>query len=218
MQDQGVREPCPRVTRHERHQVALDLHRVLLGRQPEQGREPLDVGVDHDTFVLSEPGAEHHIRGFATDAREPHQLVHRVGHLAAVALDQRLGHPDDRLGLVPEESGAVDLLLENLRVGAGVVPRGTILREQGGGDDVDPCIGRLGGENRGDEQLECAGVVQRAGRVGIGLLEARDDLADPRPPLGLAFAARASSRWGFRFGGHQPAVTRACLSMRVRST
>src|SRR2546426_6093172 len=42
-------------------------------------------------------------------------------------------------------------------------------------DHVDACIGRLSGEDRGDEQLERALVMQRAGRVGIGLLETRSE-------------------------------------------
>src|SRR5207253_792796 len=81
------------------------------------------------------------------------------------------------------------------------------LREQGGCDHVDPCIGRLSGEDRGDEQLERARVMQRAGRLGIGLLETGDDLADACPPLGLRLVARASARWGFCLRGHQPAAT-----------
>src|SRR5205807_7407178 len=81
------------------------------------------------------------------------------------------------------------------------------LREQGGCDHVDPCIGRLSGQDRGDEQLERALVMQRAGRFGIGLLETGDDLADARPPLGLRLVARAPARWGFCLRGHQPAAT-----------
>src|SRR5437867_615362 len=219
MQDQRVREPRPLVARHERHQVALDLHRVLLLRQAEQRREPLDVGVDHQPLVLSKPRAEHHVRGLAADAGEMDQLLHRVGYRASVALDQRLRHPDDRLGLVAKESRAVDLLLQDLRVGAGVVSRGAILREQGGGDHVDPRIGRLGRENGGHQELERAVVLQGAGRVGIGFLEARDDLANPRPPLGLGLTARAFPRCGSRLGGHQPAATsRARVNARNAST
>src|SRR5947209_9026331 len=207
VQDQRVREPRPLVARHERHQVALDLHRVLLCRQTEQRRESLHVGVDHDPFVLAEPGAEHDVRGFAAHAGELDQLLHGVGYRTSMALDQRLRHPDDGFGLVAEEPRAVDLLLEDPRVGAREVLCRLVLREQGGCDHVDPCIGRLSGEDRGDEQLERALVRQRAGRLGIGLLETGDDLADACPPLGLRLVARASARWGFCLRGHQPAAT-----------
>src|SRR2546426_7412417 len=45
-------------------------HRVLLCRQTEQRRESLHVGVDHDPFVLAEPGAEHDVRGLAAHTGE----------------------------------------------------------------------------------------------------------------------------------------------------
>src|SRR5947208_1733583 len=207
VQDQRVREPRPLVARHERHQVALDLHRVLLCRQTEQRRESLQVGVDHAPFVLAEPGAEHDVRGLAAHTGELNQLLHGVGYRTSMALDQRLRHPDDGFGLVAEEPRAVDLLLQDLRVGAGVVLRRAILREQRRGDQVDPRVGGLRRQDGGDQQLERALVVQRAGGVGIGLLETGDDLADARPPLGLRLVARAPARWGFCLRGHQPAAT-----------
>src|SRR2546430_2915635 len=80
----------------------------------------MNVGVDHDPFVLAEPGAEHDVRGFAAHAGELDQLLHGVGYRTSMALDQRLRHPDDGFGLVAEEPRAVDLLLQDLRVGAGV--------------------------------------------------------------------------------------------------
>src|SRR5216117_1223831 len=205
--DQRVREPGPLVARHECHQVPFDLHRVPLFRQAEQRRKPLNVGVDHDAFVLPEPGAEHDVRGFAAHTGELDQLLHGVGYRASMALDQRLRHPDDGFGLVAEEPRAVDLLLQDLRVGARIVLRRAILREQRRGDQVDPRVGGLCRQDGGDQQLERARVLQRAGRVGIGLLETGDDLADPRPPLGLRLVARAPGRWGFCLRGHQPAAT-----------
>src|SRR3989449_9142677 len=144
-------------------------------------------------------------RGFAAHTGELDQLLHGVGYRTSMALDQRLRHPDDGFGLVAEEPCAVDLLLEDPRVGAREVLCRLVLREQGGCDHVDARIGRLSGEDRGDEPLERALVMQRAGRVGIGLLETGDDLADACPPLGLRLVARASARWGFCLRGHQAA-------------
>src|SRR6266850_1618200 len=114
MQDQRVRERRPLVARHERHQVALDLHRVLLFRQTEQRRESLHVRVDHDAFILPEPRAEYDVRGLAAYPGELDQLLHRVGYRTSVTLDQRLRHPDDGFGLVAEEPGAVDFLFQEI--------------------------------------------------------------------------------------------------------
>src|SRR2546426_9591181 len=91
-------------------------HRVLLCRQTEQRRESLHVGVDHDPFVLAEPGAEHDVRGLAAHTGELNQLLHGVGYRTSMALDQRLRHPDDGYGLLAEEPRAVDLLVQDLRV------------------------------------------------------------------------------------------------------
>src|SRR2546425_12031511 len=166
------------------------------------------MGAAHEAFVLLEPAPQYPVGGLPAYAGQLPQRFHRVGSLPAVSLHQCLCHPDDRSGLAAEESRTVDLLLEDLWIGVCEVLCRLVFREQRGGDHVDACIGRLGGENRGDEQLECAGVVQRAGRVGIGLLEARDDLADACPPLGLGLAGPAPFRWGARLRGHHPAATR----------
>src|SRR6266576_1098756 len=166
------------------------------------------MGVDHDAFVLLEPAPQYHVRGLAPHAGQLHQLFHRVGYLPAVSFHQCLCHPDDRSGLAAEESRTVDLLLQDLWIGVREVLCRLVFRDQRGSDHVDSCIGRLSGENRGDEQVECAVVVQRAGGRGIRLLEARDDLADAYPPLGLGLTGRAPSRWSARLRGHHPAATR----------
>src|SRR5690242_6158168 len=44
--DQPVAEPDPFLFRHERHQVALDLHGVGVPRQPQALAQPPHVGVD----------------------------------------------------------------------------------------------------------------------------------------------------------------------------
>src|SRR5207244_6717390 len=54
VEDQGVREPGPLVARHDRHQVALDLHGIRLSCEAEERCEPLDVGIHHHPFVLPE--------------------------------------------------------------------------------------------------------------------------------------------------------------------
>src|SRR2546430_6681486 len=49
---------------------------------------------------------------------------------------------------------AVNLLLQDVRVGAGIVLHRAILREQRRGDQVDPRVGGLRRQDGGDQQLE----------------------------------------------------------------
>src|SRR6266566_2908934 len=114
------------------------------------------MGVDHDAFVLLEPAPQYHVRGLAPHAGQLHQLFHRVGYLPAVSFHQCLCHPDDRSGLAAEESRTVDLLLQDLWIGVREVLCRLVFRDQRGSDHVDSCIGRLSGENRGDEPVEWA--------------------------------------------------------------
>ena len=111
--DQSVREDRPLLARQQLHQILLDLHRLGLAGQPEPLRQPRDVRIDHDALVLAERGAEHDVRGLARDAGQLDQLLHRRRDLAAVSLDERLRHADQRLRLHPKEAGRVDLLLEH---------------------------------------------------------------------------------------------------------
>src|SRR5207253_3181745 len=52
--DQQVREATPVLTRDELHQVALDLHRVLVLGQSKPLGEPAYVRVDDDALGVSE--------------------------------------------------------------------------------------------------------------------------------------------------------------------
>ena len=71
--DQEVREAGPVRPRHDPLEVALDLHRVFLARQPEPLREPPDVRVDHDALRVAELGGDD-VRGLSRDAGQPDQL------------------------------------------------------------------------------------------------------------------------------------------------
>src|SRR2546430_16757033 len=120
--------------------------------------------------------------------------------------DLRVSHAEDRLCLVAAEPGAVDLLLEHPWVGSGVILRRPVLREQGGGHHVHTGVGGLRRQNRGDQQLERIAVLERAYRVGICLLEARDDLLQPRAEPSRGFLAPLAQRSasGPRSGADSP--------------
>src|SRR5262249_2700101 len=66
--DQEVREAPPIGARHEPDEVALDLDRILLAREPEPLREAPDVRVDDDALRLTDLGRDAGPR-LAADAR-----------------------------------------------------------------------------------------------------------------------------------------------------
>ncbi|MBU6210539.1 MAG: hypothetical protein KGR22_11575, partial [Planctomycetes bacterium] len=58
-------QEAPVLLRDERHQVALDLHGIIVPGQPEALGEPPDVRVDDHALVDREAVAEHHVGGLA---------------------------------------------------------------------------------------------------------------------------------------------------------
>ena len=75
---------------------------------PSSRRQPGHVGVHRDALVDAEGVAQHDVRGLAAHAGQHPQLLHGVGHLAAVVGDQRLRHADQAPRLVAEEPGGPD--------------------------------------------------------------------------------------------------------------
>ena len=137
------------------------------------------------------------------------QLVEGVRQHAVVLLDDGRAQPDQRGGLVPEEPGGPDHLLELGAVGLGVVGRGGIAGEQRRGDLVDPLVGALRGQDRGHGEFQRRGEVQLAVRVGIGggerrAASARPGARGPRAGSPAATAWRAGPRCAGDAAGWSP--------------
>src|SRR5690606_5365260 len=76
-----------------------------------------------------------------------------------------------------------DQLLQLRAIGAGVVGGGGVAGEQLRGDLVDPLVGALRGENRGDRELQRPVVIQFTPRIRVGLGEhPRHPPSAPLPP------------------------------------
>ena len=175
--DQQVREAAPVLTRDEAHEVALDLDGALLSRQPKTLRETADVRVDDDPLWSAELG-RHDIRGLARDAGQANELLERARNLAAVLLDQHLHRPTQRLRLLAEESGCVDVALELLGRHGEVVLRPAVLLEQHRRDTVDVHVGRLRRQHHRDEELQRVTRPESDFRVRMRLLQPLDDRPD----------------------------------------
>jgi hypothetical protein len=87
-------------------------------------------------------------------------------------------HAEQRLGLLPEETGRDDLLLERGLLRARKRARVRLLVVACGRDVVDASVRRLRGENRRDEQLERVAIVKLGVCVRVLRCERLDDSAD----------------------------------------
>src|SRR5450759_678131 len=115
VKDEQVREQCPIFAGKQRHQILLYFDRILLLREAEAETQPSHVSVDDYAFVLPERVAKDDVCGLASDAGKLDESVHRIWHLAVVALDQSLAESDQALRLVAEEPRALDDLLQFFR-------------------------------------------------------------------------------------------------------
>ena len=97
--------------RHRAAQLLLDDDRIVGFGDADAVRHAQHVPVDRQARD-AERVAEHDVRRLAADARQLDERVHVGRHLAAVVLDERLRHADERLRLGAEEAGRMDLRLE----------------------------------------------------------------------------------------------------------
>jgi hypothetical protein len=192
-------------------EVLLGLLDRLAGREPPARGEPMDVRVDRERRD-SERLRHHDARGLVTHAGQALELLERLRHLALVLVDEDLRELRERLGLLRREAARpdqlVDLLDRHLRHRFGVGGAG----EQRGRDEIDARIGRLRGEQDGDEEGETdpggragprgRGSVGR-GSPGSGPLSRGDSLGENVP---LGRDGIHGRRWNARSGPDDPSL------------
>ena len=178
MVDEFVAELNPAVFGDDFFEVLLDFDGVGVGGELETAGEAKDVGVDHDAGGDAVPGAEDDVGGFSRDAGKLEHLVYGLRDLAVEFFDEDAGGADDAFGLVAEEAGGFDELLDGGGVGGGEFLGGGELREEFGCGFVDADVGGLGGEDGCDGELEGVAMVERADDVGVGFAEGVEDGAN----------------------------------------
>ena len=127
------------------------------------------VGVCHNgRFAVDIPADE--IGGFAANAGQGGELFNGAGHFAVKLVQQHPAHIDDVLSLGVEKSAGADDVFHIFQFGRGQGLQAGIGGKEGGGDQVDPGVGALGGESGGDEQLIIFFVEKAAGRLAISFI------------------------------------------------
>ncbi len=171
-----MREGDPALFRDQFHQILFDAFRIGVFGEPEALRDALDVGIDDHSGGDSEGRAENHVGRFAGGARDGEERVDVARDLAAEIGENFAGGADHRFGFVVEEAGGADVPGELGLVRRGEIADGGVFAEQRRRHHVDALVGALRRENGGDQQLPRAVVVERAGGVGISLVENGEDV------------------------------------------
>ena len=202
--DEEMGEARPVRAWHDALQVALDLHGVLVSRQAKSLRKPAHVGIDDDPLRVAELGGDD-VGGLARDAGQLHEIGERPRNLAVELLDEHPHGASDRLRLLAEEPGRIDVSLELLDGHREVVLGLPVLGEERGRHPVHVHVRRLRREHHRDEELEIAPEAQRDLRVRVLLgqsLDDRDDAVATTPEAAPSLAdvatrhgATRSTRW-----------------------
>ena len=95
MEDERVGGARPPLRRQRAGQLFLDLDRVVAFRDPDAIRDAQHVAIDGQPRH-AERVTENDVRRLPPDARQLDERFHHGRHLAAVLLDERVRHADDR--------------------------------------------------------------------------------------------------------------------------
>lgn len=177
MEDQRVGSHSPLLARKRRAELPFDDLGVIGRRDADSVRDPQHVPIDRKTRHTQRV-TEDNVRGFASDAGKQDERLHLRRDLAAVVLDERGGHADERFGLRTEETGRLDLRLELRGRRARQRPRVRIAREERRRDFVDALVRALRRQNRRDEQLVRIAEVKLGKGARMLTLELLENLAD----------------------------------------
>lgn len=170
MQHAPVAEIVALLRRQHFHKGFFHLHRVCAVRHKAQPPGHADaVGVGHHGGQV-ENIAAYQVRAFAPDAGQAQKVLHGLGHLAAVFVDEHPAHG----GQVPRFAAAQPAGLYNGLDGFGLGPGKGLQRGVAGAQllrhNVHPRVGALGAQPHADKQLPRAGVIQAAQGQGVRFL------------------------------------------------
>ena len=167
MPDQPVGEECPLIPVAELHEILLDLHGIIICCEAESQGEAADMSVDNDPFVDAESVSQDDIGGLAARSGNGGKFLHGGGNFSIVAFHKCSSHATKRLRLVTVEACGADDLLKIFLRDLGVVRGALAAFEEHLGHHIDPDVGALGREDRGDEKFQRVLEIKFA--VGIGI-------------------------------------------------
>ena len=160
-------------SRHDRHQLALDLFGGVFRGQAQPFRQPLDVCVDHDPKCDPEGGAENDICRFPTDACECRQLVQGWRNFTIVTADDLIGHRHQTASLAKKPVERISASSSAGSAFARLAGSGK-RRNTSGVTKLTREFLCMRGEDGRHHELIRIHMRQGTSRLGIGLLEPGD--------------------------------------------
>jgi hypothetical protein len=88
VEDEEVTDEGPFFPGGDFGEVGFDFFGLFCASQGEAAGESGDVGIDDDAFYLVEGISEDDVGGFSTDACEACELLHGLGDLSLVFIDE----------------------------------------------------------------------------------------------------------------------------------
>jgi hypothetical protein len=151
---------------------------IVVRREFEAARDAVNVGVNDYAFGFLNQVPSTTLAVLRATPGRVSSLSMSSGNLAAEIGDDFLRGADHGFGFVAEEAGGADVGLELFGRDCGESLDGRIFAEEFGRDAVHVYVGRLSGKDGRDQKFPCAGVGERAGDIGIDLVEALQDFGD----------------------------------------
>ena len=159
-------------------QLLLHLQGILAAvgdAQPSGNADAVGVA---DVALLSVDITQDEVSGLAAHAGQGQQVLHIVGYLAAEPRQQLLGGGHDVPGLGPPEAAGLDVPAHLVHIGGGEGLQRGVACKQSRCHQIHPGVRTLRRQTYGKQQLVVLAVIQGAGRVGVQLLQCRDDGGD----------------------------------------
>lgn len=156
------------------HQVEFEFDRVAVFGQAQAAAESNHVRVADDT-LYTKAIAQNDIGGLSADTVKGEQLVHRLRDDAAESFENGRTGFLDAFGFVAVKAGRADVVFKLFLRDFEPVFGAAVFFEQVLGDDVDAGVSALGGQDRGNQQFQRRGKIQRYLCVGIGLSQNREE-------------------------------------------
>jgi hypothetical protein len=176
MPDEPVAEVSPRFFWKKFRKVCFDFYGIGIFGETEAVGEASDMGIHDNAFIEAKGIAKNDVRGFSSDSGEGSQGFQGAGNLTIVVGKERGSHGSQVPGFIPEKTGGVNHAFEIFLGDACVVGRGLANAKEVLGDDIDPLVRALGGENGRDKQFEGIFEVEFAVGVRIDLRQAKEKL------------------------------------------
>ena len=129
----------------------------------------------HWNSGFAESGTHHHIGSLTPHTRQRSQVLHVIGHLAVILLDQFLCHLTQVCRLAVRIRYALDKFQNVFDTGSSHRLRSRVGLKQRGSNNIHALVGTLSAQHYSNQQLKWVVMLQLGLGVGLRLTEIVQD-------------------------------------------